>query len=255
MPGIRYTIFISVLLHSIMFAAAFTAGSSSELKEKRLIDVSLIEEWKTGIQGNRPEASLQQQHPTKYSIKATTLKPRAELTTPPDISERKETVISLTEAEMKPSLTIISKAAPSVNSTDTLSGISGAVPNTSPVGTGSNLVSQGKTRGKASAASDITDSRQQQGSPGDASLRQKIRDAIQSNLVYPYIARKRRIEGTVLVAFRINQTGMPEDIRILRGSGYSMLDTAARETLIKASPFPAASKTVEIPIRFLLKDN
>ena len=255
MPGIRYTIFISVLLHSIMFAAAFTAGSSSELKEKRLIDVSLIEEWKTGIQGNRPEASLQQQHPTKYSIKATTLKPRAELTTPPDFSGQREIVVSTPETEIKPSPAIVSKAATSVNGTVTLSGIFGDKPNTSPVGTGSNFVSQEKTRGKASAISDITDTRQQQGSPGDVSLRQKIRDAIQSNLVYPYIARKRRIEGTVLVAFRINQTGMPEDIRILRGSGYSMLDTAARETLIKASPFPAASKTVEIPIRFLLKDN
>jgi len=238
-----------------MFAAAFTAGSSSELKEKRLIDVSLIEEWKTGIQGNRPEASLQQQLPKINSVKVPTLKPRAELITPPDISERKETVISRTEAEMKPSLTIVSKDVTSENSTVTLPGISGAKPNTSPVGTGSNLATQGKTKGKASAASDITDSRQQQGSPGDASLRQKIRDAIQSNLVYPYIARKRRIEGTVLVAFRINQTGMPEEFRIMRGSGYAILDTAAKETVFKASPFNAAGKTIEIPIRFLLKDN
>ena len=255
MLGIRHNFFISILLHSLMFAAAFIAGSSSELKEKRLIDVSLIEEWKTGIQGTSLESSLQQQRPKINSVKVPTLKPRAELITPPGISERKETVISRTEAEMKPSLTIVSKAAPSVNSSDTLSGISGAEPNTSPVGIETGFASQGKIRGKASAVSDITDSRQQQGSPGDVSLRQKIRDAIQSNLVYPYIARKRRIEGTVLVAFSINQTGMPEDIRILRGSGYSMLDTAARETLIKASPFPAASKTVEIPIRFLLKDN
>lgn len=231
-----------------MFAAAFIAGSSNELKVERLIDVSLIEEGKTVIQGTRVEASLQQQRPKTNSVKVAV----AQRITPPDISGIKESVISTAEAEIKPSPAIVSKDATSVNNTDNLSGRPGTEPDTSPVGAGTGFAAQGKTGGYASA---ISENRQQQGSRGEASLREKIRDAIQSNLVYPYIARKRRTEGTALVEFRINQKGVPEDFRIVRSSGHSILDTAAKETVIKASPFPAAGSTIEIPITFLLKDN
>jgi protein TonB len=62
------------------------------------------------------------------------------------------------------------------------------------------------------------------------------------------------MEGSVLIGFRINRTGNTEAIRILKSSGYSMLDTAAKETVVKASPFPVLNNTIEIPITFLLKD-
>ena len=253
--GIRHNIFISALLHSLTLAAAFIAGSSSELKVDRLIDVSLIGEWKTGIERTRSEAPLPQQSPKANSVKLATLKPRAQRTTSPYISGRKESVISNPESEIKPLPAITNMVATSVSSTITLSGIPGAEQNTSPVGAGTGFAAQGKTGGYASAISDIIDSRQQQGSPGDASLRRKIRDAIQSNLVYPYIARKRRIGGTTLVEFKINQRGMPEDFKVVRSSGHSILDIAAKETVVKASPFPALNNTIEIPITFLLKDN
>ena len=84
---------------------------------------------------------------------------------------------------------------------------------------------------------------------------QAIRAAIQGNLIYPYLARKRSMEGTVLVEFRINPKGAPEHVRILQSSGYSLLDTAAKETVVRSSPFPAANSTIEIPITFLLKNN
>ena len=86
-------------------------------------------------------------------------------------------------------------------------------------------------------------------------MRQKIRAALQANLVYPYMARKKQMEGSVTVSFRINQTGNPEAIRILKGSGYSILDAAARETVVKASPFPTKNNAVEVPITFTLKDH
>lgn len=87
----------------------------------------------------------------------------------------------------------------------------------------------------------------------NGALKQRIRDALRRNLVYPYGARKRRIEGTVLVAFRINQTGAPEHISIVKSSGHTILDTAAKETVTNASPFPVTGKTVEIPIMYQLK--
>ena len=147
-----------------------------------------------------------------------------------------------------------SKAATSVFSTDNLPGGAGAGPNTSPIGPGAGFATQGKTSGNANAISDFTGILPKQGASGDTSL-QKIRDAIESNLVYPYIARKKKIEGTALVEFKINQRGVPEDFKIVRSSGHSMLDKAARETVIKASPFPVLKDTIEIPITFLLKDN
>ena len=239
-----------------MFASAFIAGSSSELKVERLLDVSLIEEGNPGIQGTKVEAPLQQQPPKINSVKVADIKPNAQLITPSDISRPEESVISTLEAEIKPAPTIVGKAATSANSTLTLSGLPGAESNTSLVGSGNGFATQGMARGKAGAISDITGSRQQQDPSGDASLRQNIRDAIQSNLVYPYIAKKKGIAGTALVAFKINRRGVPEDFKIVRSSGYSILDIAAKETVFKASPFPALNITIEkIPITFLLKDS
>jgi len=63
------------------------------------------------------------------------------------------------------------------------------------------------------------------------------------------------MEGSVMVSFRVDQRGKPEAIRILKGSGYSILDSAARDTVVKASPFPAMNRSVEVPITFTLKDN
>jgi protein TonB len=84
-------------------------------------------------------------------------------------------------------------------------------------------------------------------------LKQRIRNALQTNLIYPYIARKQRLEGTVLMEFRINGRGMPEGVRIVKGSSYAILDEAARETVLKASPFPAINNIIEVPIRFSLR--
>lgn len=81
----------------------------------------------------------------------------------------------------------------------------------------------------------------------------KIRALIEKNLVYPYIALKRQMEGTVLAEFSINAAGRPEKIRITKSSGFSILDSAAEKTIIKASPFPVVAGSIEIPITFRLE--
>lgn len=234
-----------------MVAAAFIAGSSSELKVKHLIEVSLIEEWKAGGHAPGSKAYSKQQPPKINSVNEAASKPHSDIN-PHDNSGRK--VVPASEAEIKQSSMAVSRAATTAFSTDNLSGRSGDGPDTS-VGPGTGFAAQGKTSGSASAISDISGSRPGQGPSGDTTLLQKIRDAIESNLVYPYIARKNKIEGTALVEFKINQKGVPEDFKIVRSSGHSMLDKAARETVVKASPFPVLKDTIEIPITFLLKDN
>ena len=82
-----------------------------------------------------------------------------------------------------------------------------------------------------------------------------IRKAIEKALVYPLFAKKRGLEGTALTEFTVNTKGYPEDIRIIGSSGYNILDTAAKESLIKAAPFTVAKGRYEIPITFRLKIN
>jgi TonB family protein len=125
----------------------------------------------------------------------------------------------------------------------------------SSAGSGTDLLSRGNSAGNTNSTPVTVAGDQQYGSAGNASLHQKIRAALQANLVYPYIARKKQMEGSVMVSFRVDQRGKPEAIRILKGSGYSILDSAARDTVVKASPFPAMNRSVEVPITFTLKDN
>ena len=56
---------------------------------------------------------------------------------------------------------------------------------------------------------------------------------------YPRQARRRRQEGTVLVAFVIDRSGRLSDVHVARSSGHDSLDRAAIKTLKKISPFRA----------------
>lgn len=77
-----------------------------------------------------------------------------------------------------------------------------------------------------------------------------IKAAIEKAKNYPPLARRRGIEGTATAEFTINSRGLPENIRILKSSGSDILDTAARNTVLKASPFPQVSGGIEVPITF-----
>jgi protein TonB len=66
------------------------------------------------------------------------------------------------------------------------------------------------------------------------------------------MARRRGIEGTATVLFTINEEGAPQGIRITKSSGSDLLDSAARETISRAAPFPAVKANIEIPITFRL---
>jgi len=52
---------------------------------------------------------------------------------------------------------------------------------------------------------------------------------------YPLLARKRGIEGTVYVSFRIAPDGKPEGITIRKSSGFGILDTATLDVIKKAA--------------------
>ena len=81
-----------------------------------------------------------------------------------------------------------------------------------------------------------------------------ITAAIEKAKTYPFLARKKKIEGTVIAAFRINAKGYPQDINIRKSSGFEILDSAAMKIVTKAAPFPHVSEPVEIPITFRITD-
>ncbi|MBM4136805.1 MAG: energy transducer TonB [Nitrospira sp.] len=82
-----------------------------------------------------------------------------------------------------------------------------------------------------------------------------IRAAIEKAKDYPFLARKKKIEGTVITEFNINSTGYPEDIRVERGSGSELLDSAAIKIVKRAAPFPRVNGKIVVPITFKLTDS
>ncbi len=80
-----------------------------------------------------------------------------------------------------------------------------------------------------------------------------IRNSIERAKTYPVLARRRGIEGTVNISFRIGTKGEPNNIKVLKGSGYNILDNAAFNIIKKAAPFPYIDTPVEIPVVYRLK--
>ncbi|HXV23309.1 MAG TPA: energy transducer TonB [Alphaproteobacteria bacterium] len=77
---------------------------------------------------------------------------------------------------------------------------------------------------------------------------------------YPTAARRRGIEGEVLIAVTVGADGGAEHVEVLRSSGHSMLDRAAIEALARWRFEPARNAgqavagTIEIPVTFRLTD-
>jgi len=82
----------------------------------------------------------------------------------------------------------------------------------------------------------------------------RIQELIERARIYPQLARKRRQEGTVTVQFAIDTKGLPRDITIIRSTGFNLLDSAARDIITKAAPFPHVKGAIEVPITFKLSD-
>lgn len=80
-----------------------------------------------------------------------------------------------------------------------------------------------------------------------------IKDKIQKSISYPLMARKMGMEGKVIISFIVRESGDAEDIKILKSSGFNMLDKNVMET-IKKMPFPAPHVSTEliVPVTYRL---
>jgi protein TonB len=82
-----------------------------------------------------------------------------------------------------------------------------------------------------------------------------VKDLITRNLTYPVVARRMKWQGTVVVSFVVLENGRVEDIRIVTGSGHSVLDKNVVATIKKVQPLPAPPAAAEftMPIKYTLK--
>lgn len=86
-----------------------------------------------------------------------------------------------------------------------------------------------------------------------------VRQAILKNRVYPRQARRKRQQGTSVVAFRLLKNGVIEGLRLVTSSGSELLDKAALQAVGKVQQFKRFPKKMtrqywdfEIPVSFKL---
>jgi protein TonB len=73
---------------------------------------------------------------------------------------------------------------------------------------------------------------------------------LQSNLIYPQDAKKKKIEGTSLVSFVIAESGeiQPNSLVVKRSSGSAALDASALRTVASSAPFQRPPKELNVSI-------
>lgn len=86
----------------------------------------------------------------------------------------------------------------------------------------------------------------------------KVRLKIQTNLKYPALAKRLRLEGESMVEFEILDNGgvMESSCKIKHSSGHKTLDQEAMETILSISPLeapPNGKISIIVPVIFNLK--
>ncbi len=245
----RSNIFFSFVLHATFFAAALAlAGRAPAVRiSERYVAITLLEDSadrKTSgtVRENKIEA------PRKTG-KAVTILREA---TPPEVSSVKKADIEPAaevrlkenqyEGEMGPAESQANADRITTSPGQDVGG-SGKAPGAMQLTVPSGAVTPGVSGG----GNNKTSTR-------DADAVNAIRAAIERAKSYPPLARKRGLEGTVTAAFTINAKGYPDYIRIVKSSGYEILDSAAKKTLLRASPFPQQVRgKIEVPITFRIE--
>lgn len=80
-----------------------------------------------------------------------------------------------------------------------------------------------------------------------------IRDTVMKNLSYPAAAKRMGWEGKAVVSFVISEDGYASDIKIVKSSGFGVLDRNAIETVKKSSPFPRPPARAELVMPIVYK--
>jgi protein TonB len=92
---------------------------------------------------------------------------------------------------------------------------------------------------------------------GDANYRGLVAARLARMKRFPAEARRRREQGSALVSFVIDGTGRVTSVRLVRGTGFAVLDEEVQAMVRRASPFPSPPGGVQMtftaPVSFQLK--
>jgi len=82
-----------------------------------------------------------------------------------------------------------------------------------------------------------------------------VRKIISENKEYPFMARRRKIQGSVIINFIIKRDGNLKELSISESSGFNVLDSATYELIKRSAPFPPTPEEMEftIPITFKIE--
>jgi len=85
----------------------------------------------------------------------------------------------------------------------------------------------------------------------------QIRARLEQNKEYPPLARRGRMEGAVTVRFSIMNDGTVGSAKVVKSSGFTLLDESALRTVHVSAPFPippeslnSRETTVSVPLVF-----
>lgn len=88
----------------------------------------------------------------------------------------------------------------------------------------------------------------------------RLRYWLEKHKTYPSLAKRRRREGMVIIAFVVNRRGKVLNSEIVKSSGHKVLDRETLKMLKRAQPLPPFPKKIEseklefsIPIHFFLR--
>jgi len=81
-------------------------------------------------------------------------------------------------------------------------------------------------------------------------VRLLVRSHLESFKYYPASARRRGIAGYVDVGFMLTKNGSADQVSVVHGSGYAVLDHAALKTVHRAQPFPVEGGAYRFRLRF-----
>lgn len=73
-----------------------------------------------------------------------------------------------------------------------------------------------------------------------------IKSALLNHWEYPVKARENLIEGKLLILFTLNRAGHLQDVRIMKSSGYAILDNEALKAVRSSAPFAPFPPSVTV---------
>ncbi|MBX7149020.1 energy transducer TonB [bacterium] len=89
---------------------------------------------------------------------------------------------------------------------------------------------------------------------GNPDVLSAIRSRILKYKIYPPMALRQELQGTVVVSFNITQAGEVFGLKVLSSSGHALLDEGALQTVKKAAPFPYYPDTINLGMKYEIEE-